>query len=455
MRRLKPYLLGLLGWLLHLTSFGQADPAVTSRDIQPSPIIGGVGTPLSMTFTIGNSGALPISGADAINQMGFTITLGNCAPSPAGTGALSGPLLNYFDIIYIPGANAFLATQKTGVVLNPLSVYDLAIAATVTRASSSTAINDIGGSCNIQPSPTMTDQTTDNDFAAIYTHTEMTPMPVALISFTAQAQADHTVRLNWSTSWEQANKAYIVERSKDLVTFDEVGQITDVAGSTKSVSTYQLKDTSPYRGTSYYRLRQLDLNGSSRTYPAVSVNLEGVYGVYPNPISANGFTLSLDEPATAVLHLYNTSGRTIDLQKAGQTEGSVELKMTESLPSGIYLLTVEERAQVRKYRLVVQYAGYYVVVSPDGRRTHQLSFPGSPRRWFSSVEYDPFYTLEVHREGGSGKLKNADVSQVCIDFTTTTYWQPRRPFRSADQQPASGAKPASPRGILPFSSLSL
>lgn len=353
MRRLKPYLLGLLGWLLHLTSFGQADPAVTSRDIQPAPIIGGVGTPLSMTFTIGNSGAEPISGADAINQMGFTITLSNCAPSPAGTGALSGPLLNYFDIIYVPGANAFLATQKTGIVLNPLSVYDLAIAATVTKASSSTAIGDIGGSCNIQPSPAMTDQTTDNDFAAIYTYTVQAPLPVALISFTAQAQADHTVRLNWSTSWEQANKAYIVERSKDLATFDEVGQITDVAGSTKAISTYQLKDASPYRGTSYYRLKQLDLDGTSRVFPAVAVNVDGVYGVFPNPITTRGFTVSLDEPTTAVLHMYTAGGHTVGVDRTVQTERSVEVKITEPLPSGIYLLTVEERGQVRKHRLVV------------------------------------------------------------------------------------------------------
>ncbi|GAB4040893.1 T9SS type A sorting domain-containing protein [Spirosoma jeollabukense] len=353
MIRYKSILLGVLVWLLHLTSFGQADPAVTSRNLLPAPIVGGIGTPLSMTFTIGNNGAQPISGANVINQMGFTITLGNCDPSPAGTGALSGALLNYFDIIYVASSNSFLATQKTGVVLNPLSVFDLVIAATVTRASSSSAIDDIGASCNIQPPPALNTQPTSNDFASIYTHT-VSPLPVSLVSFTAQGQTDHTVLLNWSTSWEQSNKAYVVERSKDLTTFEEVGRVTDVAGTSKAINTYHLTDARPYRGTSYYRLKQLDLDGSSRTYPAVSVNVEGVYGVYPNPISATGFTLSLDEPATAILHLYNASGRSVDLQKNSQTESSVELKTTESLPSGIYLLTVEERAQVRKYRLVVQ-----------------------------------------------------------------------------------------------------
>lgn len=350
----KPYLLGLALWLLHLSSsFGQADPAVTGRNLLPAPIIGGVGAPLSLTFTIGNNGAVPISGANVINQMGFAITLGNCAPSPVGTGALSGPLLNYFDITYVASINSFLAQQKTGVVLGPVSVYDLVIAATVTTASSSTAVKDIGASCNIQPPPALNNQPAGNDNAAIYTYSTQAPMPVSLVSFTAKAQPDRSVLLNWSTSWEQANKAYVIEHSKDLTSYEEVGRVTDVAGTSKTVSQYQLVDRNPYRGTSYYRLRQIDLDGSSRTYPAVAVVVDGQYGVYPNPVRTQSFTLSLDEPTTAVLHFYSASGKAVTLEKGASGSNTVELKSTESLSGGVYVLTVEERGQVRTHRLVV------------------------------------------------------------------------------------------------------
>ena len=49
------------------------------------------------------------------------------------------------------------------------------------------------------------------------------PMPVALVSFTAHAQANHTVELAWTTSLETDNKSFRVERSKDLKRFETVG----------------------------------------------------------------------------------------------------------------------------------------------------------------------------------------------------------------------------------------
>ena len=353
----------LLGWglfaLVSLPGYGQADPAVTAASVLPNPAAG-VGAPITLSFTIGNNGSVPISGVNDLNQMGFSISMGKAGATPGGLGALSGTILAYFDVGYYDLGNgyfAFIGQQKTGVAIPAHTLLSAVISATVTVATDysgpNSAVTDIGASCNISPNPTASPQPGGNDFLSAYTRTAA-PMPVSLVSFNADVQANKTVDVRWQTSMESGNKGYLVERSKDLSTFEPVGEITDVAGTSTSVNNYHLVDANPYRGTSYYRLKQLDLSGTSRTYAAVPVTIEGTYGVYPNPISAHGFTLSLDEPATALLHLYNAAGRSIGLEKARQTETSVDLKMTESLPSGIYLLTVEERAQVRKYRLVVQ-----------------------------------------------------------------------------------------------------
>ena len=343
---------------LSLSSLAQVnpgyDPAVISRDISPAPIPGGVGAPFSMTFTIGNLGNSPISGADAANKMGFGICLRNSTPASgtASAGAsLSGEILQYFDVSF--NGTCFEGIQKQGVAVPPISFFDLTIQAVVTVASSNTAINEIGAFINIAPNATAVGQPTDNDFAAIYTHTTVTALPVSLVRFTAQAEADRTVLLSWSTSWEKTNGGYVIERSKDLMSFEAVGEVTDVAGSSNSLNSYKFVDRRPYRGTSYYRLVQVDVDGSRHTYRAEPVVIDGRYGVYPNPVSGHSFTLELDEPTSAVLHLYSASGSELSVSKSDLTELSTRVEVGSKLPAGVYVLTVEERAMTRKHRIVV------------------------------------------------------------------------------------------------------
>ncbi|GAB4026323.1 T9SS type A sorting domain-containing protein [Spirosoma koreense] len=329
-----------------------SDPAVTSRDLQPAPL-DNVGSPFSMTFTIGNNGAVNIQGNIPVNQMGFSICLKKCKLNAANPiEALSGELLNYFDITINPSTGCLDAVQK--VAIPATTVYDLYIAAVVTEASSTTTVNDIGADCNISPNSSSNPQPSDNDFASIYTHTTSTELPVSLVKFTAQVQTDQTVLLNWSTSWEQANKGYIIERTKDLKNFEAVGEVKDVAGTSNSLNSYRFVDGSPYRGTSYYRLRQIDLNGTDHTFPVVSVVVrDEPYGVYPNPVRDNRFTLALDEPQQATVNLYNALGSRISLQAKALDNEHLELHSQSTLSAGVYVLRVEERGQIRQYRVVV------------------------------------------------------------------------------------------------------
>ena len=217
MIRIRFTLLWVFTLMMGLASFAQtgADPAVTSRNLLPAPLQG-VGSTFTLTFRIGNNGAAPISGAGTgnANRMQFGICLGKSAPNPLSTAALSGPLLNYFDVTYNSTNNCFEGRQKQNVEIAATSVYSLSIAAIVTSASTNTAVNDIGASCNIAPNGSANPQPTDNDFASIYTHTVTVAMPVALVDFTAQAQDNRTVLVQWKTSWERQNKGYVVERQQ-------------------------------------------------------------------------------------------------------------------------------------------------------------------------------------------------------------------------------------------------
>jgi hypothetical protein len=182
------------------------------------------------------------------------------------------------------------------------------------------------------------------------------PLPVNLVSFTAQPQPDNTVQLKWTTSWETNNKGFLIERSKDLITFETVGQVSELAPNSEALKNYTLTDQTPYSGTSYYRLSQTDLSGQLTRFPVVSVVLKAEgYGVFPNPVlNGSSLSLRLDEPQTATVSLLNTQGKTLPLQRVGIQSGNLLLKTSGVLPAGIYMLTVQERGQTRQHRLVVQ-----------------------------------------------------------------------------------------------------
>ena len=182
------------------------------------------------------------------------------------------------------------------------------------------------------------------------------PLPVSLVSFTAKPQTDRTVDIAWTTSLETNNKGFVVERSKDLQSFDKVGEVGEIAANSSALKSYKFTDLTPYAGTSYYRLKQTDLNGKTTIYPAVSVVLrDEAYGVFPNPSLGDGrFTLRTDEPETAKLGFFSVDGRSLPLQRTGVQSGNLLLKTTGKLSAGIYILTVEERGQIRQHRLVVE-----------------------------------------------------------------------------------------------------
>ncbi|WP_420147213.1 T9SS type A sorting domain-containing protein [Spirosoma sp.] len=181
------------------------------------------------------------------------------------------------------------------------------------------------------------------------------PLPISLRSFTASILNNQAVQLHWATAIERNNSHFLLERSKDLVGFEPVARIKAKEGNSFHSRAYSYTDEAPYQGTSFYRLRQVDQDGTFTVFPALSVVLRtDGYGVYPNPVSRDGsFTLRLDEPKTALVNLYNAQGQACGLQTLSSSAGSLSLKPAQPLPSGIYILTVSERGQLRQFRLVI------------------------------------------------------------------------------------------------------
>ena len=115
-----------------------------------------------------------------------------------------------------------------------------------------------------------------------------TPLPVTLLNFTVTKQGDNA-QLNWSTSSEENNKGFEIQRSTDQSNWTVLNFIAG-AGNSQTEKDYQYLDQNLPAGTYYYRLRQVDYDGKSSFSKVVPVTFDGGMALelkqnHPNPFS--------------------------------------------------------------------------------------------------------------------------------------------------------------------------
>jgi hypothetical protein len=94
-------------------------------------------------------------------------------------------------------------------------------------------------------------------------------LPVNLLSFRGQSVKEG-VRLFWETAQEVNNKKFEINRATSDGNFRTIGTI-DAVAEQSSINRYQFVDPNPVSGVNYYQLRQVDVDGRSKTYKTIAV----------------------------------------------------------------------------------------------------------------------------------------------------------------------------------------
>ena len=92
------------------------------------------------------------------------------------------------------------------------------------------------------------------------TSTLLTPLPVELTKFTVQKDKNGAL-LNWTTNSEINNSHFEVEFSHDGFNWNTIG-IVQGAGNSFEINTYQFTHNEIGSGIHYYRLKQIDFDGT-------------------------------------------------------------------------------------------------------------------------------------------------------------------------------------------------
>lgn len=167
-------------------------------------------------------------------------------------------------------------------------------------------------------------------------------LPVELMTFTARNEEAY-VHINWTTASELNNDYFVVEHSADGRNFEELTTVSG-SGTTQEARYYEAKDKNPFVGSNYYRLRQVDFDGTT-TYSEIRVvnrDSEKVL-VYPNPVKETLYlSMSQFKDGEIDFNVVDMTGRTMINGRAEVNGGIVVIPLDEvqNFQAGAYFISV-------------------------------------------------------------------------------------------------------------------
>lgn len=172
-------------------------------------------------------------------------------------------------------------------------------------------------------------------------------IPVELASFTASVNNNQII-LNWITASELNNRGFEIEQSFDNESFNNIDFVAG-SGSTTEQRNYSYAITNASSGLQYYRLKQLDFDGSYEYSPIIEIDgpLPSEFVLnqnYPNPFNpSTTITFSLPVNSDVQLSLYNMLGQKItEITNANFQAGTHQVNFTaEGLSSGTYIYVIK------------------------------------------------------------------------------------------------------------------
>jgi hypothetical protein len=173
-------------------------------------------------------------------------------------------------------------------------------------------------------------------------------IPVELLSFDAISNNDGKVILSWSTSTETNNSLFLIERKMGEAQFSTIASIRG-NGTSSIPHSYSFTNNTFKSGLYFYRLKQVDFNGSYNYSKIININVTnpGSYFLgqnFPNPFNPiTTIKFSIPEEAPVNLSVYNILGERVkELKNEIMKPGYFEVQFDASnLASGVYFYRIK------------------------------------------------------------------------------------------------------------------
>ena len=328
-----------------------------SPNISSSPANGN----LDITFemTVKNTGSVDLNTMRLEDDVQSQLT-SNCyvqvlgMPTVTNIDATAVPVANTVDFTGIGSGTAIdLLSGSSSDLIKPEQEFKVTYVLEVDPNNCATAPGTESNQSTVTGTDPCAREVDDLSDASLYTannpttfEVESTVLPIELTGFNVEV-TNCEVYLKWATASEINNRYFEIEHSSDGVEFRKIGQVAG-KGTSSNLNLYSFPHQDKSTGTNYYRLKQVDLDGSF-TYSAIVSTYnkcsKNPAKVYPNPLRSNE-TLIIDYEGanieeTIFISISNIQGQnliTLNVDNIGDTNRQVEIEITQ-LPTGMYLFT--------------------------------------------------------------------------------------------------------------------
>jgi len=185
-------------------------------------------------------------------------------------------------------------------------------------------------------------------------------VPVELTSFTANVNNLSQVVLNWETATEVNNQGFEIERRTETSEFRTIGFVPGF-GTTTEPTSYNFTDVNAEQGINFYRLKQVDYNGTYAYSDIVEVDVTAPLTFnldqnYPNPFNpSTSIKYSVPESGNIRLSVFNVVGEEVAVLAEGFSQaGSFEVTFDASnLSTGVYLYKLQSANSVQTKKMML------------------------------------------------------------------------------------------------------
>lgn len=169
------------------------------------------------------------------------------------------------------------------------------------------------------------------------------PLPVTLTEFNATCKQENII-IDWTTATEINNDYFIVEKSYDAINFFELAQVQG-AGNSNVANHYSIIDLNPTSGTSYYRLKQVDFDGTTAYHQIIASNCTKNKFDFNQFILNNNslsFNISTSFAEKINIYFYDYRSRLISSKVQSIVKGNNQISLNNlAISTGIYMLSVQ------------------------------------------------------------------------------------------------------------------
>lgn len=202
------------------------------------------------------------------------------------------------------------------------------------------------------------DGTGGSDADAVLTANSSTILPIELLNFTAKTGDNKTVSVAWKTASERDNRHFVLERSGDNQKFEAITQVKG-SGTSAAAQNYQFTDdaTNLTGNVVYYRLQQVDFDGTTTYSKVVSVTIRNnaTLKIYPS-LAKKGDVLQVETLNNATIEVLNINGQVVQTVQNSLNANANKTTLTIStadLVSGRYFVRFIGNGLVKTSSFVV------------------------------------------------------------------------------------------------------